>query len=218
MKDRIPRHVGFIPDGNRRWADRRGLSRHAGYQAGIEPGLRLLDLCRQLGIAEVSIYGFTKENVHRPGDQVEAFQEACAEFGLRAVEAGAALRAVGDTNSPLFPDALRRFGERRSGGQIRVNLLVNYGWQWDLMSALKRSRPNGRLSRAGATRALGSRDVSRIDLVVRWGGRRRLSGFLPMQSAYADLCVIDSLWPDMLPEEFMGALQWYQEQDDTMGG
>lgn len=52
---RIPRHVGFIPDGNRRWAEARGLPRRSGYAPGIEPGLRLLELCRELGIEEVSI-------------------------------------------------------------------------------------------------------------------------------------------------------------------
>jgi len=66
--------------------------------------------------------------------------------------------------------------------------------------------------------ALASRDVSRIDLVIRWGGRRRLSGFLPLQSAYADFYIIDSLWPDMRIDEFRGALAWYQEQDVTLGG
>jgi undecaprenyl diphosphate synthase len=53
---------------------------------------------------------------------------------------------------------------------------------------------------------------------VRWGGRQRLSGFLPAQCAYADLYVVDSLWPDMTPQEFIDALQWYQTQDVTLGG
>ncbi len=66
--------------------------------------------------------------------------------------------------------------------------------------------------------ALASAAVSRIDLVVRWGGRRRLSGFLPVQCAYADFYVIDTLWPDSHPEEFIDALTWYQAQDVTLGG
>src|SRR5690606_32406382 len=108
---RIPRHVSFIPDGNRRWADERGLERGAGYAQGIERGIRLLGLCRDVGIEEVSIYGFTKENVRRPSDQVEAFREACTEFGMRAVAAGVALRAVGDVKSAMFPPGLRAYAE-----------------------------------------------------------------------------------------------------------
>lgn len=215
---RIPRHVGFIPDGNRRWADARGFPRGAGYDPGVEPGLRLLALCRELGVAEVSVYGFTKENVRRPAAQVERFRDACAEFGLRAVEAGAALRAVGDAGSPMFPDPLRPFAAQRSIGDLRVNLLVNYGWQWDLYSAVQNARTNGGIPYSSVPQALASGDVPRIDLVVRWGGRRRLSGFLPIQCAYADLYVIETLWPDSGPEEFLEALAWYQEQDVTLGG
>lgn len=215
---RLPRHVGLIPDGNRRWAEARGLPRAAGYEAGIPPAFELLRLCRELGIEEASVYGYTKENVRRPSEQVTAFREACAEFGLRAIEAGAALLAVGDTRSNLFPDALRPYAEQRSAGDIRVNFLVNYGWQWDLSHALERATKSGLPSYSDLRQFLASGDVSRVDLVVRWGGRRRLSGFLPIQCAYADLYVVDSMWPDMRPEEFIDALRWYERQDVTMGG
>jgi undecaprenyl diphosphate synthase len=216
---RTPRHVGFIPDGNRRWAEAAGMVRGDGYAFGIEPGLRLLDYCRELGIEEVSIYGFTKENVRRPADQVEAFRAACTEFGHRARnEAGAALLAVGDTGTPLFPDGLRPFARQRSEGTIRVNLLVNYGWQWDLFRAVEEGRNGGARRYSELSGSLASGDVSRVDLVVRWGGRRRLSGFLPIQCAYADFYPIETLWPDSRLEEFDDALRWYQEQDITLGG
>lgn len=215
---RMPRHVGFIPDGNRRWADARGLPRGSGYEPGIQPGLRLMALCRELGIPEVSVYGFTKENVHRARDQVDAFREACTEFARRAVAAGAALRAVGDTRSAIFPEGLLPYAERRSDGDIRVNLLVNYGWQWDLFTATERACREGGLAISETPAALASGDIPRVDLVVRWGGRRRLSGFLPIQCAYADLYVLDTLWPDSRPEEFLDALAWYQAQDVTLGG
>ena len=215
---RHPRHIGFIPDGNRRWADARGLPRGAGYEAGIAPGLRLLQACRQAGIEEVSIYGFTKENVHRPADQVDAFKKACVGYATAALELSAALLVVGDRSSQVFPDELRPYGERRTQGDIRVNLLVNYGWQWDLFAAMQRMATNGGLRISEVSTALASADVSRIDLVVRWGGRRRLSGFLPIQTAYADLYVVDTLWPDMTPDEFERSLVWYAEQDVTLGG
>jgi undecaprenyl diphosphate synthase len=66
--------------------------------------------------------------------------------------------------------------------------------------------------------SLGSRNASRVQLVVRWGGRQRLSGFLPLQSAYADVRVVDTLWPDMSLDEFFDVLRWYERQDVTMGG
>ena len=63
-----------------------------------------------------------------------------------------------------------------------------------------------------------SRNIPRIDLVIRWGGMRRLSGLLPLQTVYADICVIDDLWPDFSEGQFKGALEWYQVQDVTLGG
>lgn len=215
---RIPSHVGFIPDGNRRWADARGLARGEGYDAGIAPGIALLRMCREIGIREASVYGFTKENVRRPQEQVAAFREACAAFAEAAVAEGAALRAVGDSSSPVFPEPLLRYAAERSSGDIRLNLLVNYSWEWDL--GVRRAPGGGwrRRDTDASAGGLATADIPRVDLVVRWGGRRRLSGFLPLQCAYADFYVVDALWPDMELAQFEEALDWYDAQDVTLGG
>lgn len=214
---RIPRHVGIIPDGNRRWAVGNGLSKEDGYERGLEPGLRLYELCLALGIKEITFYGFTQDNTRRPSIQREAFQKAC----VRAVEMlsgrDASLLVIGDSSSRLFPRELIPYTERVTFGQdlIRINFLVNYGWMWDLKHALKMGRASSAEPLGGA---IASADISRMDLIVRWGGRRRLSGFLPVQSVYADLYIVDELWPDFTPEQFYGALSWYENQDVTLGG
>jgi undecaprenyl diphosphate synthase len=138
---RVPRHVGLIPDGNRRWADAHGLPRHEGYSAGIAPGIELVVHCRKLGVEELSIYGFTMENTHRPKVQVDAFRRACVDFSERALAAGAAVLVIGDSRSRLFPHELQALATRRSAGDLRVNILVNYGWQWDLRTKLGPSEP-----------------------------------------------------------------------------
>jgi undecaprenyl diphosphate synthase len=203
-KRSLPRHVGFIPDGNRRWAVGQGLSKQMGYQAGIEPGLALYEICKSRGIPEVSVYGFTQDNTKRPSVQIDAFRSACVRFALEITRRGAALLVVGDETSPQFPDELRAFRTRQGSG-IRVNFLVNYGWEWDL-SGLKKE---------GQIR---SHEVSRLDLIVRWGGGRRLSGFLPVQSVYADFYIVDQHWPDFQAEHIDAALSWFKEQDQTLGG
>lgn len=180
--------------------------------------MRLFALCRELGIEEVSVYGFTKDNVRRPRDQVSAFKAACTEFAFRAAGSGAALLVIGDTRSTVFPDALRPFARSRTAGDIKVNFLVNYSWQWDLFAAFEEAAASGEATHARMAAALGSAAVSRVDLVVRWGGRQRLSGFLPVQCAYADFYSIPTLWPDFAPQEFLDALAWYQTQDVTLGG
>lgn len=202
-KKRFPRHVGFIPDGNRRWAVGHGMDKQSGYAHGIEPGLCLFEECRQLGIEEASIYCFTQDNTRRPSIQKKAFSEASVAFAFEIASRGAALLVVGDENSSQFPRDLIEFRQRRGSG-MKVNLLINYGWEWDL-NGLK----NG---------GLRSSDVSRLDLIVRWGGGRRLSGFLPVQSVYADFYICDQYWPDFEPHQFQSALEWFSHQDQTLGG
>lgn len=199
----IPDHVGFIPDGNRRWAKDHDLPKEGGYTHGIDPGLLLYEQCRECGVREISIYGFTQDNTKRPAIQKQAFSAACVAFADKVTSRGAALLVVGDESSTQFPPALKTFRQRQGSG-MKVNLLVNYGWEWDL-AGLK----NG---------GLRSAEVSRINLIVRWGGGRRLSGFLPVQSVYADIYVRDEYWPDFTPQHFADALAWFKDQDQTLGG
>jgi undecaprenyl diphosphate synthase len=203
LRSKRPTHVGFIPDGNRRWAAGRALAKHDGYAAGVAPGLALYELCAAQGIPEVSVYGFTVDNTKRPQPQQIAFTRACIDFAQRIAGCGAALQVVGNDRSAHFPDELRRWRTRQGEG-MRVNLLCNYSWEWDVDGF-----DHGRLQSA---------DVSRLDLIVRWGGAHRLSGFLPIQSVYADFYVVDALWPDFRPEHFSAALKWFGRQDRTLGG
>ena len=207
MKKEKPKHIGFTRDGNRRWALAKGMGKQEGYAYGLDPGIRLLRLAKAQGIEEISYYGFTMDNCKRPKEQVRAFREACVEAVDMLCGEGADLLVVGDSRSKCFPGELRCYQERTSihGGGIRLNFLVNYGWQWDLSHIREDGKPY-------------SQDVSRIDLIIRWGGMRRLSGFLPIQSVYADFYVVDQLWPDYQDEDFLEALAWYREQDVTLGG
>ncbi|HZK30161.1 MAG TPA: undecaprenyl diphosphate synthase family protein [Methanoregula sp.] len=211
--------MGIIPDGNRRWAVARGLPKSAGYEYGIEPAKRFFKIVWDLGIKEVSTYIFTKENTHRPREQVEAFKKAFIT-SLDWVEGqDVSLLIVGDTSSTMFPKGIEHFTEPDNdrSERRRLNLLVSYNWKWDVGEVIR--TPAQTTSRGDELLSLvGSRHVSNIDLIVRWGGRNRLSGFLPLQSAYADLCVVDAMWPDFEVEQFYDALRWYQDQDITRGG
>ena len=115
----------------------------------------------------------------------------------------AALMVIGDHQSAQFPPALKTFSKRQGEG-MKVNLLVNYGWEWDL-DGMK----NG---------GLRSASIPRMELIVRWGGGRRLSGFLPVQSVYADIFIVDDYWPDYTPSHLEEALDWFERQDRTLGG
>ena len=214
---RPPLHVGIIPDGNRRWAQGHGFEKQDGYHFGLQPGLELYKECLELGIPEITFYGFTVDNTRRPAAQVDAFRNACVTAVSELEKRDADLLVVGNTESALFPTELMRFTKRtRFGeGRIKVNFLVNYGWNWDLNHSLKNS---GTSKPGNVADGIASAEISRIDLIVRWGGGRRLSGFLPVQSIYADVYVVDEFWPDFSLDQFHRALAWYQVQDATLGG
>ena len=214
---RLPQHVGIIPDGNRRWAEHRGLAKHDGYHFGLQPGLQVYEACIEVGIPEITFYGFTVDNTKRPSAQIKAFQKACIEAVAELETKDAQLLVVGNTQSPLFPKELLPYTKRTTfgNGSIKVNFLVNYGWNWDLNYAIKNGTPGPRFN---IVDHIASADISRMDLIVRWGGGRRLSGFLPIQSIYSDFYVLDEMWPDFKIEQFHQALEWYQHQDVTLGG
>ncbi len=200
---RIPKHIGIIPDGNRRWAKGSGRNKEDGYEYGLDPGLEVLRLAKQYGINEITYYGFTMDNCKRPKEQVDAFKKACVD-AVKLIEGeDASLLVVGNTQSPYFPKELLPYTKRtktEKDNKIRANFLVNYGWDWDIKSGFA------------------SKEISRIDMIIRWGGMCRLSGFLPIQSVYADFYIIKELWPNFSKDQFKDAISWYQKQDVTLGG
>ncbi len=202
---RVPKHIGIIPDGNRRWAKGNGLNKEDGYAYGLEPGLKLLRAARNQGIQELTYYGFTVDNCKRPKEQVSAFSEACVRAVEMLEQENAELFVIGNTGSPCFPSELLPYANRKrqpdySNGTMRINFLVNYGWEWDMKNGWASS------------------EIPRVDLVIRWGGMCRLSGFLPIQTVYSDFYIVKELWPDFQEKQFTDALEWYQEQDITLGG
>ena len=97
---RLPRHIGIIPDGNRRWAEKNGYEKQDGYKFGIDPGFELYKICLALGIQEMTFYGFTIDNTKRPSVQTKAFQSACVDAVLKLANQDADLLIVGNTDSP----------------------------------------------------------------------------------------------------------------------
>lgn len=215
---RMPKHIGVIPDGNRRWAVTKGLGKQDGYNHGIGPGLKLYEACLELGVEEMTFYGFTTDNVKRPSLQTKAFQKATVDSVNELKNRDADLLVIGNTESKLFPKELLPYANKRTKfgkGTMKVNFLVNYGWNWDLNHALKNPEA---IDSGNLIDHIASNDISRMDVVLRWGGRRRLSGFLPIQSVYSDIYVIEDYWPDYKDSHLHEALEWYQETDVTLGG
>lgn len=204
---RVPNHIGIIPDGNRRWAKSQQMGKERGYENGLLPGLEAFKECEKLGVKEISIYGFTVDNTKRPTQQRIAFTKCCIEMVNMLKNENCEILVAGNKESDMFPIELSDLTTRKTFGKggIKINFLINYSWEWDLKANKSVTYYN-------------TADISRIDLIIRWGGMRRLSGFLPVQSVYADFYVIDDLWPDFKREHIANAVNWYQKQDVTLGG
>ncbi len=207
---RIPKHIGVIPDGNRRWALSKDLQKHEGYKNGVSSGVELLQNLIDLGVDEVTFYGFTKDNAKRPKIQTSSYIDACMESIKECEKLGANILVVGDDTSKLFPKEAKKYTTRQDKEGIKVNFLLNYDWQWDLKNIKSK---NGAI-----INQLHSKDISKIDLIIRWGDRLRLSGFLPVQSVYSDFYSVDKMWPDYEKNHLEKALIYYENTDVTLGG
>lgn len=211
---RLPKHIGIIPDGNRRWALSQALEKQEGYSHGIHPGFLLYEQLVQHQILEATFYGFTKDNTTRPKKQTIAYTQACIDAVNSLAHRDADLLVVGNTKSPMFPDELKKYTQSRvpfGKSLIKINFLVNYDWKWDINCGFHNATSNH-------TDAIASKDISRMDLIIRWGGHNRLSGFLPIQSVYSDFYSIKDYWPDFKKSHLLDALHWYQTCDVTLGG
>ena len=123
---RVPKHIGIIPDGNRRWAVNNNLSKEKGYDYGVNPGLQLFKLCQKENIEEVTFYGYTVDNTKRPTIQKEAFIKACVESVMLLTKEDCEILVVGDSTANYFPKELIPFTkERKKFGKGGIKVSFN---------------------------------------------------------------------------------------------
>ena len=197
-------HVAIVMDGNGRWATRRGLPRVAGHRAGAEAVRRAVEAAPGLGIAALTLYAFSADNWKRPPGEVSALMRLFARYlrteTPRLLDNGVRLEMVGRRDrlpSPLVAaiDAAER--ATAGGTRLRLRLAVDYSSRWAI--------------RAGAI-------LPDVDLLVRTGGEQRLSDFLLWECAYAELCFLDSMWPDFGPAELAAAVAEFHARERRFGG
>jgi undecaprenyl diphosphate synthase len=208
------RHVVIIPDGNRRWASERGLPVAEGYAAGVAPGLAVVAWALDAGIAHLSAYGSSRDNIEqRSAEQVIGIHAAvhalCVETA-RMPEVAVHVFGAPERIPSFVPErgALLRLAARPpAAARLVLHVAVGYSPQDELAALVEAARsPGGERVARDPQRFLQSAGVPPADVVVRTGGRRRLSGFLPLQSASAELCFVDTLWPSFTRDELTAAL------------
>ena len=228
----IPHHVAIIMDGNGRWAQRRGLPRPAGHQAGAEAVRRVVEESVRLGVRVLTLFAFSSENWRRPRHEVsllmDLFFRALKRELPRLKANGVRLRIIGDRTA--FSDRLQqRMGDAEAatagGDRLLLQIAANYGGRWDIAQAaraLARAAAAGELDpdsidEGRVAAALSFADAGDPDLLIRTGGEQRLSNFLLWQSAYAELFFTDMLWPDFDAPAYARVLQGFAGRQRRFG-
>ncbi|MEB2285154.1 MAG: isoprenyl transferase [Polyangiaceae bacterium UTPRO1] len=231
-KERLPRHVAIIMDGNGRWATQRGLTRITGHRRGKQSVQEIVETARRLGIPYLSLYAFSTENWLRPREEVAALMRFLRHFLAaelkKMMRNGIRLLAIG--NLRRLPrevqTALRQtIEDTRNNTGMTVILAVSYGAREELTEA---ARAIARKVRRGdidpedvdqdlVASHLGTAGVPDPDLLIRTSGEMRISNFLLWQIAYTEIYVTDTLWPDFRKREFLDAVAHFQRRERRFG-
>jgi undecaprenyl diphosphate synthase len=229
---RLPRHVAIIMDGNGRWAQERGLPRFAGHKAGVEAVRAVVEQCVQLRIEVLTLFAFSSENWKRPPKEVsllmDLFMMALNREVKRLRRNNVRLRIIGDHTA--FSDKLQRKILEAEAATAACDGLIlqvaaNYGGRWDLTQAAKKiaaKAASGDLDPDGITESMITGELSTAglpdpDLFIRTGGEQRLSNFLLWQSAYAELYLTQTLWPDFNQAVFIESLRDFAGRQRRFG-
>merc|ERR1712243_72600 len=231
---KIPKHVTFIMDGNRRYAKKSSISRSDGYSKGFDKLTEVLHWCYELDIPEVTLYAFSLENFKREEDEVNALMNIFREkIGRllqeeeKIMEHGVCIRFIGDVS--LFDEDIQiSMGKvvkmSKCNKKSVLNIAMAYTSRDEITSAIKEIAcgvNEGRIVDSDINEELIERcfytsQCRPVDLLIRTSGEVRLSDFLLWQCAFSTLCFVNALWPDLTVWIFFYCVLKYQIQYDTM--
>ena len=227
-----PAHVAIIMDGNRRWAEARGVPIALGHRAGAEAARRAVEAAAQAGIGWLTLFAFSSENWRRPTEEVSALSGLLRLYLRNEVAAlvrdGVKLHVIGDHSrfgadlSAMVADA-----EKATAGGTRLNLVMalSYGARDEILAATRAIASAAKagtldpeaLSEAQFSGFLQTAGMPDPDLIIRTSGEQRLSNFLLWQAAYAEFVFLDVLWPDFSAEDLQGAVAEYHRRERRYG-
>ncbi len=231
-KNRLPRHIAIIMDGNGRWAKEQGQDRLFGHYQGVESVRDIVEGCAELGIGYLTLYAFSTENWDRPQYEVVGLMELLVKTIRGEVESlnknNIRLHVIGDIN--MLPDyAQRELAEAlqitKENTGLQLIMALSYSGRWELLNAVKsiaHEVKNGRLNveeidQDTLQRFLTTSDFPDPELMIRTSGEYRISNFLLYQLAYAELYFTQVRWPDFRKQDLYEALLDYQNRERRFG-
>ena len=231
-KNRLPRHVAIIMDGNGRWAKAKGKDRSFGHQEGVVSVRKIMDAVTQLGLKYLTLYTFSTENWNRPEEEVQALMSLLVSAIHREtpdmMKKNVRLTAIGDL-SRLREDAYNTLHEcidtTSANTGTTLVLALSYSSRWEITRAARqlaqevleqKINPND-ITEAMVSDHLTTKNIPDPDLLIRTGGEKRISNFLLWQLSYAEFFFTDVFWPDFREEELYEAILYYQQRERRFG-
>ncbi|MBQ8905336.1 MAG: isoprenyl transferase [Ruminococcus sp.] len=230
--EQLPQHIGFIMDGNGRWAKKRGLPRKFGHREGAKTFKKIVRYCRNLGIRYISFYAFSTENWKRPEDEVNAIMKLFDQYidDVRGFfDEETRMVFLGDKSK--FTDSLQKKmyaleADTAHYDQMTLMIAANYGGRDEIAHAaraLAEQVKAGTLNPEDITEDsvsanLYTAGIPDVDLLIRPSGELRLSNYLIWQTAYAEFYFTDVLWPDFDEKQLDRALIDFASRNRRFGG
>ena len=227
-----PNHVAIIMDGNRRWAQSRGLSIFAGHRKGAQIVREVVEVCPNLGVNYLTLFAFSSENWKRPvlevNDLMSLLKLYISKELINLHKNNVKFQIIGD-KSALSIDIQKLLNEAedttRNNSGLKLCLALNYGSRNELTYAVKaicEKVKNGEIKveeidEYKLNEFLYTYDIPDPDLLIRTSGEMRLSNFLLWQLAYTELLFTDTLWPDFNKEKFIAAVKDFQRRERRYG-
>ena len=227
MTNRVPKHVAFIMDGNSRWSKKNKLSKQIGYKKGIETLENLINICINKKIKILTVYALSTENIYRKDINIlysiinNFINESKSLDRFKNID----FRLLGkreNINKKIlsFFDKLEK--NQPSTKKIILNLAYNYGSWSELENCVKKiselyKDKKFKINEKKIRENLYTKNIPDPDLLIRTGGKKRLSNFLLLQLKYTELFFIDTLWPDFDERVFLKILKEYQLINRTFG-
>lgn len=225
----LPTHIAIVPDGNGRWAERRGLPRLDGHRVGAENMHRMVEYLNEYPIKYVTLYGFSTENWSRPEEEVKGLFQLLAEFIENTVseihQKGIKLRHLGrpDELPEYLQLAIKRAVElTKNNSRMTLSVAFNYGGRAEILDAVRRLLADGvapqNINEELFASYLYTTDLPNVDLLIRTGDELRLSNFLIWQTTYSEYHFTKVLWPDFGKKDIDRALLSYSRRRRRFGG
>ncbi len=222
----LPQHVAIIMDGNRRWAKQNKMKALQGHSYVVDHCIEpLVDRCIALGIPYLTLWAFSSENWHRDKEEVAGLMQIFRRAFSKKVEdlhkKGVKLGIIGDIDAfpkDIADNAKEWVAISQKNTKITVNFALNYGGRSEILRAVaKLSMNNEQVTTENFEKHLYTAGMPDPDLLIRPGGEKRMSGFMPWQTVYTELYFTDTLMPDFGPEELDLAIEEYQSRQRRFG-